>query len=335
MDAGVTIFSIAYIVILIVPGIIFKRFYFQGPFSKQFSSGLFADRIITSLFWGIIVQIFSMLIYSRIINLKYEEFKQKALVNYNHIVSNQIPDLSYPHLQHILSYLLFSVVLASLLGYVLYKLIRFLRVDLKVSAFRFNNHWHYYFKGEILKTKEFKHHRKGRVLSTEVDVVVKNDDGKTNMFSGLLTQYILDSKGELNTLYLTESKRYSAPDRTLAKIIPGDLFVIPYSNVLNLNVRYNVQVKKAGIPILKKAILAISTLVLLVGFISPWLMEIDVWRKIVGTVFTFLGWLFFSTLIFSFFEHDPAKKIHWGARIVMLVTLCLIVYFSLRILQVC
>jgi hypothetical protein len=85
MDAGVTIFSIAYVIILIVPGIIFKRFYFQGAFSKQFNSGLFADRIITSLFWGILVQIIGLLLYSKIINIKYADFKIEALKFYQDI----------------------------------------------------------------------------------------------------------------------------------------------------------------------------------------------------------------------------------------------------------
>jgi hypothetical protein len=124
MDAGVTIFTIAYVTVLIVPGIIFKRFYFLGAFSKQFNLGLFADRIITSLFCGILVQIVSFLTFSRIINISYSEFKKKTLESYTKIHNNNLPDLSFDQVLN----LFYCVVLAAILGFIFYKTIRFLNL---------------------------------------------------------------------------------------------------------------------------------------------------------------------------------------------------------------
>jgi len=76
MEAQYTVNSIVFIVSLIVPGVIFKRFYFQGQFTKQFGDGLFADRLITSIFWGIFVQIITFLLYSCIFGFTYTSLKQ-------------------------------------------------------------------------------------------------------------------------------------------------------------------------------------------------------------------------------------------------------------------
>lgn len=332
MDAGVTIFSIAYIVILIVPGIIFKRFYFQGAFSKQFNSGLFADRIITSLFWGILVQIISLLSYSRIINIKYSEFKTRALVLYKDVLGNNLPNLSLSQLVNILLYSMYSVCLAAALGLFFYKLVRALKLDLRSPAFRFLNHWHYYFRGEILQTKEFNGNSIGKVISTEVDVMTKDDDGKSNLFSGLLTQYTLNQKHELEALYLTGCTRFSQ-SLGATKVIPGDIFIIPYATVQNLNIRYNFQIKQKK-EWFKYIVMGFSGLVLLFSLSYPWFTDISIWKKILGTFLLFTSWLFLATLLMSFFEpSNGATKTSNGGKVVLSIGLVVMLILSNLIFQ--
>lgn len=67
METNVTLVSIAIIVFLYFPGNIFKRFYFKGPFSQQFNIGIFAERFITSIFWGGIMQIMSLIKFPKIL----------------------------------------------------------------------------------------------------------------------------------------------------------------------------------------------------------------------------------------------------------------------------
>jgi len=332
MDAGVTIFSIAYVIILIVPGIIFKRFYFQGAFSKQFNSGLFADRIITSLFWGIIVQILGLLSYSRIINIKYADFKVRALLFYKNVLGNSLPNLSLSQLLNILLYSMYSVCLAAALGLFFYKIVRALQLDLKSPAFRFTNHWHYYFRGEILQTKEFNGNAIGKVISTEVDVMTKDNNGKSNLFSGLLTQYTLNQNHEIEALYLTGSSRFSQTSGN-TKVIPGDIFIIPYATVQNLNIRYNFQVKPRK-EVLKYIVLGFSGLILLLCLSYPWFTEISIWKKLLGTISLFISWLFLATLLMSFFEpsNGATKTSFWG-KITLSVGLAVMLFLSNLIFQ--
>lgn len=333
MDTSVTLFSFAYIVILIVPGIIFKRFFFQGAFSGQFNTGIFADRIITSLFWGILVQIISALTFSRIINVSYQDWRIMLQTLYRNIVDNKLPNVTPDQLLNVLFYAIYSVVLAAVLGFFLFKVIRILSLDLKFPAFRFLNQWHYYFKGEILRTPEFKMTGRGKVLSTEVDLMLKDNDGKSNLFSGLLTQYTLNTKNELDTIYLTGASRFSQSQNGM-KHIPGDIFIIPFSTVQNMNIRYNFQVRQRR-ETLKYITLCFSGLVLISILVYPWLLDLDLWWKIFGAVTLFFSWLYFSILIMSFFPaSNGTQPLSGRARIATFVLLLCFILASLFVLQI-
>lgn len=333
MDTSVTIFSLGYIIILIVPGIIFKRFFFQGAFSGQFNSGLFADRIITSLFWGILVQIISALTFSRIINITYEDWRSMVQTFYQNLVEHKLPNITAEQLVNVLFYAVYSVALAATLGYFLYKTIRWFNFDLKFPAFRFSNNWHYYFKGEILGTPEFKGTSRGKVISTEVDLMLKTDDGKSNLFSGLLTDYTLKNCNELDAIYLTGATRFSLTQKS-NKQIPGDIFIIPMSTVQNLNIRYNFEVRRNR-PTFKYIMLFISAILLLLSITYPWFIEIGIWRKIFGCLTLFISWMFFSSLTMSFFPPSSgsvASSI--GAKATNFVVLVVMLVISNQILSI-
>lgn len=140
MDSEVTITSIIFIILLIVPGVFFKRFYFQGQFSKQFASGLFADRLITSIFWGILIQIFSFWIFSKSFNLTFDNVKKPISEVYIQLSQNTIPDFTTQNLKLTLLYLLVSIIFSCILGGILHIIVRKLKIDIKYPVFRFANH---------------------------------------------------------------------------------------------------------------------------------------------------------------------------------------------------
>jgi len=333
VDTSLTLFSFAYIVILIVPGIIFKRFYFQGSFSGQFNSGLFADRIITSLFWGILVQLVSALTFSRFIDASYQDWRLMLQTLYRNIIENKLPNTTPEQLIIVLAYAVYSVTLAAICGALMYKIVRILELDLHFPAFRFLNYWHYYFRGEILKTSDFSLTNRNKVISTEVDLMLKDNDGKSNLFSGLLTQYTLNSKNELENIYLTGASRFSQTSNAI-KIIPGDIFIVPFSTVQNMNIRYNYQVRQQR-QVLKYIALSFSTLILVFAFGYPWFQELSMWRKIFSTFTLFMSWLFFSSLLMSFFPNfNGTHQLSRNAKYVNLGILIIMLIVSLYILQV-
>ncbi|HEY0054282.1 MAG TPA: hypothetical protein VGB63_02905 [Pedobacter sp.] len=315
MEAQFTISSIVFVVWLIVPGVFFKRFYFQGEFTKQFGAGLFADRLITSIFWGTFVQIITFLIYSRAFGFTFTSIKGSVNRIYGEISHNVFPNITYTHLTYILGYLLASIFMAIVLGTFCHKVIRTFKLDVRFETLRFSNQWNYYFRGEILSSKDFKPFRKGKWLSTHVDVKLDVGGEKTKLFQGFLTQYSISSKtGELETLYLTNAKRYSETDNKF-KEVPGDVFIIGYSRVVDLNIRYNIQFIDVN-----KRITLINNIIFIIGFagllailILPWFLDFSFLRTLIGIIFATASWLMLIILCMNPFQLNKKLRLDKNA----------------------
>jgi len=299
MEAEVTISSIVFIVMLIVPGVFFKRFYFRGQFTKQFTSGLFADRLITSIFWGLIVQLITFLLFNKFLNLSYDTIKKPVSSVFKKIGSNTLPDLTSENLTYLLVYIFTSIVISAIFGCLAHWFIRFLKIDSKFEVFRFANNWNYYFRGDSMDFGEFKGRKTGKVLSTLIDVVMEDGSGNTKMFSGFITQYQISAdSGALEVLYLTDAQRYSKSAGAF-KPVDGDCLIIPYNKVVDMNIRYNIRVVNnnfykqfigAGI-----AIVSIASLLLIL--IYPWFLDISFWRISVGIITSIGAWVLIVALL--------------------------------------
>jgi hypothetical protein len=263
---SLTIDFIVLCVFLIIPGVIFKRFYFYNEFSKQFS---IREPLYNTLFYaiipGIVVQIIGYLLYSFVhgtINYFYciecvKEIFSKDPVNEGHIINIHKQNI------HRLFFHLFDVcVLALVLGIFLSRTVRYLNLDKKTRILRFQNNWFYLFNGEILEFKKFKPHFKNVILNkqpgqqqvlTLVDVAIEAPAG-FEFYSGFLVDYALKDSDptELDKLYLKGASRYLMVDKNDSSItdfsnihlrgkkvnIPGHIFVLETDKLLNLNVSY-------------------------------------------------------------------------------------------------
>ncbi|MCR8559293.1 hypothetical protein KXD93_16670 [Mucilaginibacter sp. BJC16-A38] len=325
METQFTISSIIFIVWLIVPGVIFKRFYYQGQFTKQFGAGLFADRLITSIFWGVFVQIITFLIYSHLFGFTILSIKKYVDGAYTDLKKDLMPSVLYEYLIYILGYLVSFIVMAAFSGMVLHKIVRLFKIDVHFNVLRFSNQWDYYFRGDILATRDFKGSKKGKVLSTMVDMLIDDATEKNKLVSGFLTQYNISPKtGELETIHLTGAQKYSETEKRF-KDIPGDCFIIPFSRIINLNLRYNIQVvdndKK------KKAIFSLISAIGLLGLlfliIFPWYLKISLGYKLLGILFSLISGLLLIAICANPFQANAQSKLNeksfWSSFITMLV----------------
>lgn len=301
MDLNLTFWTVLYIVFLIIPGVFFKRFYFQGHFNKQFQSGLYADRLITSLFWGAIIQVITIHILIQTSDLNFGSFSEILKEAYSSIYSKSLPNGISSLFTFASMYLVWSVFIGILLGHLSHQLVRKTKLDLNYAVFRFSNKWYYYFTGEILNTHEFKFKKSknGKVSSSIVDVLVDYGEGENVLFTGTLTQYSLCSNGDLETLYLTGTGRYKKPEgqSPYVKQIPGDCFIIPYNRVLNMNIDYVIETsEEVKVGRLKRFVLSLMSvlfiLLLLVVFVFPWFTEAGLLKKVISTFIFLLAWLF-------------------------------------------
>lgn len=116
------------------------------------------------------------------------------------------------------------------------------------------------------------------------------------MVSGFLSDYSISSKtGELETIFLTDAKRFST-SKGEPVVIPGHCFIIPYSKVSDLNVTYiyrEIDESKR-----EELILSIIRYFSSVGFllicIFPWFLEIG---GLVKFIVFFLSFITFSLFI--------------------------------------
>src|SRR5690606_8824236 len=253
MATGATIFGIAYILVLVIPGVLFKTFYYKGKFAKQIASGLFADRILTTLFWGIAMQVISLLLFCLSFGISLGQFLDKATQYLNYLTSGRFPPISENDFMLIMQYVGMVVVFSIVIGLLSHWTIRTFKLDVKFENFKLTDHWYYLFSGEITEKISKRPTNGYKVVQTLVDVLVKENNGDCNLYTGLWAHHISTVKGELDTLYLIDVKKAKIqedpeavqaagaeqPESTSKwEEVSGDFFIIPYSNVLNLNVRY-------------------------------------------------------------------------------------------------
>ncbi|MBP3944403.1 hypothetical protein J5U18_12715 [Sphingobacteriaceae bacterium WQ 2009] len=342
MSFGLTIVTIVYIVFLIVPGIFFKKFYFQSKFSQEFSNGNFADRIITSLFWGAIIQLISIIAFKKIFNFSFIDILDRVKKIHSFLVTNSIPDMSYIQLKYILILFLISIFISAATGYLTHRIIRGLKLDVKLVPLRFANEWNYIFRDELsILRKEFVN--KTKVFNTtELDVVVKDHDGKTNFFTGILDDYYLDNNGNLDRICLEGTRRFSknSDGSIYEKEIVGDKFIIPYSNVLNINIRYN-YIDKPTTHTLKKILDPIFYSVLIIAIpamlILPWFTSVSFFYKCLSIFLLLFSWSSFSAFYLPIFDKENTNHNKFGLIFLSLglsIILCLSALYLLNLFNI-
>lgn len=307
MNFGITLVAIFYIVILIVPGIFFKRFYFQSKFSKEFYKGGFADKAMTSVFWGVVIQIFSILIISTIFDLDFKQVKKSVGSIYESIHENKLPDIGKNQLRFIGGYFLFAIALACLSGHVIHKLVRFFKLDISFSPLRFSNEWNYIFRNETSR-KPQESEEDTKYFSTEIDIIVKESKNDIPRFySGTLKDYFLDDNGNLDKVVLNSAKKRVKKESEAPQFvsIKGDTFIVPYCNVENMNLRYN-YIPRTGefvVPVaIKNTVVIFFVLALIPGLAFPWFTDASIFYKILSMVILFLGWTCIMVTITSLFN---------------------------------
>lgn len=264
---SITLDFILLFVFFIIPGLIFKRFYFYGEFSKQFTT---KDTVYQSIFYGIIpgiaIQFLGMFIYISFFETQFtnhdvlEVLKDFLTLKEEH-KSEKTPTFLNSGIQTFLVFESFVFVLALILGLLSSRLVRLCKLDIRFKPFRYRNTWYYIFSGEINSFKKFKKTRKHvdpfetedgsfKYYPPYVDVLINSGNGLT-LYSGYLIDYDLnyEKPGELEKIYLLHANRYRVKESetvndpkingSKTKVsIPGDTFILNCKGLVNVNIKY-------------------------------------------------------------------------------------------------
>lgn len=290
---GITFQFILLFVLIIIPGLLFKRLYFFGEFSKQFNT---KDTVYKAIFYsiipGIIIQISIYWIYVRGFSPDFSH--DDVVCIFKELFSNDFgysdPTISFMN-GGVSSFIIYCVCVnaaAAIFGFLGSRLVRFFRLDISSKFLRFKNQWYYIFSGEIRSFKKFnKLHTIGTALALNIkkdnkykyyppyaDILV-NQNGKTELYTGYVVDYDLsyENISHLDKIYLIGAHRYRPLksveyDNNLKifgnkvkKAIEGDIFILKAEQILNMNLTFiphleegkGNKVKESGYPIIYRA----------------------------------------------------------------------------------
>lgn len=242
--------SLGLIVVLFLiffPGLIYRRLYFYGEFSKEFKSdfNLFSLLAISTI-PGIINLIIIYVLYDNFfesIDLGeiIDVFKNINNESYRFKESNSTPikELINSKASPFIGFLYVS---SFLLGSVSGRIVRLSRLDTKYKIIRFKNYWFYIFNGQHTNFKKMKHLKleNRKHLFTKADILIDHNN-KTELYSGIVVDYQLweNSSNKLEKIMLQNAKRYKKKCDVTATIdIPGNLFIVDCSKMKNINLTY-------------------------------------------------------------------------------------------------
>jgi hypothetical protein len=246
-------FATAIIFILLIPGILFRRFYFSGEFSKQFFKStafeLFASTSIPSILLHVIwiagVSRFTSVSVdiSTIFTLLSGQSEKNEIFKCFKEIEEDYPKIVAYNLSIWLS--------AIVLGLILKFLVRKLKLDRNYSLFRYNNEWHYFLTGEILDFPKVPGKYKDIKLRY-LNILVSTEEGEI-IYTGLLAHYFLSKDGGLESIYLSKAKRRYLKDEGESRKsyyeMPGEFLFIPFENILNINITYyNFEIAQSSLP---------------------------------------------------------------------------------------
>lgn len=257
---------IAFFVSIIIPGILFRRYYYYGEFSKQFHT---KDPVLHSIFLstvpGVCLQLIGFYFLSQITYFEIENIKVfNVFKDFAYLESKEIGDDTRDFLSNGLGkFILYSTIIfffSAIIGNLTSRLLRVCNFDRAYKIFRFKNQWYYIFSGEVLKFQKFKtakglHFNKlpenQKVLMTFADILVSNPEGNRELYTGFVVDYDLnnDDISKLDKIYLLDAYRYKRPtnpneftnekDHSRKRInIPGDLLIVSGEKILNINLTY-------------------------------------------------------------------------------------------------
>lgn len=279
---NLTLGFIAFFIAIVIPGILFRRFFFYGEFSKQFNT---KDPVLHSIFFsiipGIVIQLACFTIYAATLGFEisfsdiftiFRDFTSDNTQDTDLVTQNFINN-------DISAFFIYTVcvfIFSGLIGFALSRFIRIRKWDMKYKLFRFQNQWYYVFSGEVLNMKKFEDaHRfssnKSKTFEqdtfmTYADILLSVSDDKKELYTGYVVDYDLmsDDTTQLDKIYLIDTHRYKRKEKRFDKDgneiinpneentsksrnrikVPGDIFVLNARNIVNLNLTYVPSIKK-------------------------------------------------------------------------------------------
>lgn len=261
------LFGAVLLIILLLPGILFRLGYLALPFSSKGFRTSFLEELLISLVPAVIIQICAYLVTDVWI-CGVDEASIYALL------TNQATGFIHQEARASIGLFLIYFLVTGTIAFFLGALLRGISIQrglhLKYKFLRVFNEWEIYFEGYVL---DYPHvpGRQGDIVERWLDVLVSTGEG-SYLYSGMLRDYVITRDETLDRIYLLfvrrrklSNDRKDGENDLLAGVsepvgfrddeegseamddewiddryyfMPGDFFMIPGSEIKNINIRY-------------------------------------------------------------------------------------------------
>lgn len=240
------------ILLLLFPGILLRFAYLGGPYSRKNLQTSLVDELLLSLIPAIILQTVGFWFVEHVVGRDID------LGLLYQLITGPSPAFAQPiDFQRIETALIFFstyhltlFAIAIVAGRCFRQLVTRYNWDIRYHSLRFNNEWYYLLSGRILDFPDMPGDSES-IDFVLVDVLTETKEG-SYLYCGVLQKYYLSPTQGLDRIYLSNVyRRLLKDDRTdppadfTAKetdaryyTMPGDLFVVPFAQIKNLNMTY-------------------------------------------------------------------------------------------------
>lgn len=267
-------FTTTLILLLALPGYLFRACYYSGEFTRQLLSRSWTDDVAKAILFSVPFHVASLAVFELlqhghwITHTLYAELPFRVLADQysdpSMHLKGSVPGITgalYSNQLYVLTYYGFVLALAFFCGHGLRHLVWEHELDVKWPAlFRFKSEWIYQLMGRgklfvphpnrfcrmigMVGAESIEHKATVVILDGVTDQPSERP-GKTQLYSGIVSGFTVDEKGGLSEIVLVKAKRGKFLKRTpfagsdfVLDEIPGRAFVLRYSTVKNLNLTY-------------------------------------------------------------------------------------------------
>jgi hypothetical protein len=256
-------FTTLVILVLSFPGYVLRASYYAGKFTSHVLPRNWTEDIARAILISLplhltMLSVFEWLQYSGVIRttLTFEVVFRILAGEYNENISAIIANL-YANTRYVISYYMSTLIVAGGVGYALRKIVWKWKWDVKYPwLFRYKNEWLYTLMGrDVPVPSEYSEARIYVRVEALTKTPLQEKTARTRLYRGIVEGFTTEENGALRDILLTEVERgkfkkepAKEPEFYWKSVTPGNLMILKYSELLNVNITYLMELPPSSSP---------------------------------------------------------------------------------------
>ena len=256
-------FTTLVILIFSFPGYVLRASYYAGKFTSHVLPRNWTEDIARAILFSLplhllMLSVFEWLQYAGFIQttLNFETAFRVVSGEYEGNFSATIANF-YANTRYVIAYYLSTLLVAAGFGYALRKVVWKWKWDVSYPwLFRYKNEWLYTLMGrDVPVPSEYPDARIYVRVEALTNIPLQDEPAKTRLYRGIVEGFTTEDNGTLRDLFLTEVERgkfnkepAKDPEFYWKPVTPGNLMVLKYAELQNLNITYLMEVPPPSSP---------------------------------------------------------------------------------------